>query len=54
MQSTERLGPMARSLIETFADLTLAQQQRVFHILREILTENELAAELMKSALASE
>ncbi|MCA1599142.1 MAG: hypothetical protein LC769_09000 [Chloroflexi bacterium] len=40
----EHLGPMARSLIETFVDLTLPQQRRVFAVLREILETNEQAA----------
>jgi len=40
----EHLGPMARSLIETFVDLTLPQQRRVFAMLREILETNEQAA----------
>jgi hypothetical protein len=40
----EHLGPMARSLIETFVDLTLPQQRRVFVMLREILETNEQAA----------
>ncbi len=35
---------MARSLIETFVDLTLPQQRRVFAMLREILETNEQAA----------
>ncbi len=39
----EHLGPMARSLIETFVDLTLPQQRRVFAMLREILETNEQA-----------
>jgi len=47
MDNQERpahLGPMARSLIETFVDLTLPQQRRVFAMLREILEINEQAA----------
>ena len=40
----EHLGPLARSLIETFMDLTLPQQRRVFAMLREILETNEQAA----------
>ncbi len=40
----EHLGPMARSIIETFVDLTLPQQRRVFAMLREILETNEQAA----------
>ena len=43
-QRLEHLGPMARSLIETFVDLTLPQQRRVFAMLREILETNEQAA----------
>ncbi len=42
----EHLGPMARSLVETFAELTLPQQRRVFDMLRQILETNEQAAAL--------
>lgn len=42
----EHLGPMARSLVETFAELTLPQQRRVFDLLREVLEANEQAAAL--------
>lgn len=48
----EHLGPMARSLVETFADLTLPQQQRVFGLLREILESNERAAGLEREQTA--
>ncbi len=43
----EHLGPMARSLIETFAGLTLPQQRRVFDLLREIVEDNERQAALL-------
>ena len=33
MDKPEYLGPMARSLVETFAGLTLPQQRRVFEML---------------------
>ncbi len=46
-QSAEYLGPMARSIIETFATLTLPQQRRVFQTLRETLEENERIAEMI-------
>lgn len=46
MDKPEHLGPMARSLIETFAGLTLPQQRRVFDLLREVLEENERMAAL--------
>ena len=39
----EHLGPMARSLVQTFAELTLSQQRRVFELLREVLEANEQA-----------
>ena len=45
MDKPEHLGPMARSLVETFAGLTLPQQRRVFAMLREILETNERLAE---------
>ncbi len=50
----EHLGPMARSLIQTFAELTLRQQQRVFVLLREILETNEQAAALGQAETVSE
>ena len=50
----EHLGPMARSLVETFAQLTLPQQRRVFDILREILESNEQVAASGVSLTASE
>ncbi len=37
---------MAHSLVETFAELTLPQQRRVFDLLREVLEANEQAAAL--------
>ncbi len=37
---------MARSLVDTFAELTLPQQRRVFALLREILETNEQLAAL--------
>ncbi len=43
----EHLGPMARSLIETFAGLTLPQQRRVLDLLREIVEDNERQAALL-------
>ncbi len=52
MEKPEYLGPMARSLVETFAGLTLPQQRRVFELLREILGENERVAALGAAALA--
>lgn len=45
-EKPEHLGPMARSLVETFAGLTLPQQRRVFALLREVLEANEQAAAL--------
>jgi len=37
----EHLGPMARSLVETFAGLTLPQQRQVFKLLADVLETNE-------------
>lgn len=54
MEKPEHLGPMARSLVETFAGLTLPQQRRVFALLREVLEENERLAALGDAAGASE
>ena len=54
MDKPEYLGPMARSLVETFAGLTLPQQRRVFEMLREILEENERAAALGEAASVTE
>ena len=54
MDKPEYLGPMARSLVETFAGLTLPQQRRVFEMLREILEENEGAAALGEAAGVTE
>jgi hypothetical protein len=54
MDKPEYLGPMARSLVETFAGLTLPQQRRVFEMLREILEENEQAAALREGASVTE
>ena len=54
MDKPEYLGPMARSLVETFAGLTLLQQRRVFDMLREILDENERAAALGEAAGVTE
>ncbi len=54
MEKPEYLGPMARSLVETFAGLTLPQQRRVFELLREILDENERVAALGVSALEAQ
>ena len=54
MDKPEYLGPMARSLVETFAGLTLPQQRRVFEMLREILEENERAAALGEAANVTE
>jgi len=45
---------MARSLVETFAELTLGQQRRVFVMLREILEANEQAAALAQGGVAGE
>ena len=50
----EHLGPMARSLVETFAGLNLPQQRRVFDIMREILETNERAAALGQVTEATE
>ncbi len=47
MDRPEHLGPMARTLVETFAGLTLPQQQRVFAMLREIMETNERGAAAM-------
>lgn len=52
MDKPEYLGPMARSLIETFAGLTLPQQRRVLEALHEIVVTNEQAALLNEAALA--
>lgn len=54
MEKPEHLGPMARSLVETFAGLTLPQQRRVFALLREVLEENERLAALSDAAGVSE
>lgn len=54
VERQEHLGPMARSLIETFAGLTLPQQRRVFEMLREILESNEQMAALGESLDVSE
>jgi hypothetical protein len=43
----EYLGPMARSIVDTFGGLTLPQQRRVFQMLREVLEENERIAEMV-------
>lgn len=50
MEKPEYLGPMARSLVETFAGLTLPQQRRVFEMLREVLETNEQMAALGDAA----
>ena len=49
----EHLGPMARSLVEMFAELTLGQQRRVFAMLREVLEANEQAVVLAEGGTAS-
>jgi hypothetical protein len=54
MDKPEYLGPMARSLVETFAGLTLPQQRRVFEMLREILDESERSAALGVAAGVTE
>jgi hypothetical protein len=54
MDKPEYLGPMARSLVETFAGLTLPQQRRVFEMLREILEASEQAAALGEAAGVTE
>lgn len=54
MDKPEHLGPMARSLVETFAGLTLPQQRRVMDLLREVLDESERAAALAQDAGISE
>lgn len=54
MEKPEHLGPLARSLVETFAGLTLPQQRRVFALLREVLEENERLATLGDAAGVSE
>ena len=54
VEKPEHLGPMARSLLETFAGLTLPQQRRVFGLLREIREANEQAAALGDSSGVSE
>ena len=54
MDKPEYLGPMARSLVETFAGLTLPQQRRVFEMLRAILEESEQAAALAEAASVTE
>ena len=50
----EHLGPMARSLVETFAGLTLPPQRRVMDLLREVLDDSERAAALAQDAGISE
>ncbi len=47
MGRPEHLGPMARTLVETFAELTLPQQRRVFAMLQEIMETNERGAAAM-------
>ena len=54
MDKAEHLGPMARSLVETFAGLTLPQQRRVFALLREVLETNERLATLSEHPTARE
>lgn len=54
MDKPEHLGPMARSLVETFAGLTLPQQRRVFALLREIMETNERLAEHGQAATISD
>jgi hypothetical protein len=54
MEKPEHLGPMARSLVETFAGLTLPQQRRVFALLRETLETNERLAEQGQAATVSD
>lgn len=54
MDKPEHLGPLARSLVETFAGLTLPQQRRVFALLREVLEANEQAVALGDAAGVSE
>ena len=54
MDRPEYLGPMARSLVETFAGLTLPQQRRVFELLRDILETNERLAALGEAASTSD
>ncbi len=46
-QQQEHLGPLARSIADTFANLTLPQQRRVFAMLQEILDENERIASML-------
>jgi hypothetical protein len=46
-QREEYLGPMARSIVDTFSGLTLPQQRRVFQMIREVLEENERLVEMM-------
>jgi hypothetical protein len=50
----EHLGPMARSLIETFAGLTLPQQRRVFSAITEIMEQQEALARLGQEMGVSE
>ncbi|GAC1435261.1 MAG: hypothetical protein NVSMB65_09220 [Chloroflexota bacterium] len=47
-EKAEYLGPMARSIVDTFAGLTIPQQRRVFAMLREVLDENERMAEMLE------
>lgn len=54
MDRAEHLGPMARSLIETFAGLTLPQQRRVFAAISEIMEEREALARLGQEMGVSE
>lgn len=54
MDKPEHLGPLARSLVETFAGLTLPQQRRVFDLMREVLETNEQLMARGQSATVSE
>ena len=47
-EKPEYLGPVARSIVDTFAGLTIPQQRRVFEMLREVLDENERMAEMLE------
>ena len=52
-QREEYLGPMARSIVETFAGLTLPQQRRILQMLREVVEENERMVEMIERLRAA-
>ena len=48
-QRPEHLGPMARSIVDTFSSLTLAQQRRVLSMLTDLVTEQEAMERLLSA-----